>query len=206
MFFVINTKSQTIMMEGKLEHKVKYKDSLTTARGNIFIIDTDVMQFKNNKFREDFISPGDPPQMVFYDDSTQTEMNLNELQSVKIARVSHFDSLSAEYLNKKKIDFKYTDETKIILGYKCRKAIYKMESDTNIRYVYFTNDFICANKYIVNRDFPGLEGFPMEWNFYDFTSEVIVSVVKINFEKINDSVFKLPKGYKLTDAPKRKEY
>jgi GLPGLI family protein len=94
------------------------------------------------------------------------------------------------------VDFTYTDETKTILGYKCKKAIGKLPDGTTF-VVWYTTDLIPENKdfQYVNRSLPGLA---MEYESNVGTFKLIYTVSKINLSPVPVAKFELPKaGYRV---------
>jgi GLPGLI family protein len=95
------------------------------------------------------------------------------------------------------VSFTYTDETKTILGYKCKKAIGKLSDGTSFT-VWYTTDLVPENKdfQYVNRSLPGL-AMQYESNMSGNLT-VTYTVSKINFNPVPASKFDLPKnGYRI---------
>ena len=95
------------------------------------------------------------------------------------------------------VSFTYSDETKTILGYKCKKAEGKLSDGTKFT-VWYTPDLVPENKdfQYVNRSLPGLA---MEYES-NMTSnlKVTYTVAKINFNPVPAAKFDLPKsGYRV---------
>jgi GLPGLI family protein len=100
--------------------------------------------------------------------------------------------------NKKNDDVKFTynDESKTILGYKCSKAIGKLE-DGGTFTVWYTTDIIPENKdfQYANKSLPGLA---MEYESIMGNLKVTYTVSKITFGAVPAAKFDLPKaGYRI---------
>jgi GLPGLI family protein len=94
------------------------------------------------------------------------------------------------------VSFTYTDETKVIAGYTCQRAIGKM-SDGSSFSVYFTKDLVPANKdfQYLNRNLPGLA---MQYEASFGKMLVTYTVSAINFNPVPMAKFDLPKsGYRV---------
>jgi GLPGLI family protein len=94
------------------------------------------------------------------------------------------------------VNFTYSDETRTILGYKCKKAIGKLSDGTTFT-VWYTPDLVPENKdfQYVNRSLPGLA---MEYESMSGNLKVIYTVSKINFNPVPAAKFDLPKsGYRI---------
>jgi GLPGLI family protein len=95
-------------------------------------------------------------------------------------------------LKNEKVDFSYTDETKAILGYNCKKAIGKLADGTTFT-VWYTTDLVPDNKdfQYVNRALPGLA---MEYESNVGNFKVTYTVSKINLNPVPAAKFDLPKA------------
>ncbi|MBD0294536.1 MAG: DUF4412 domain-containing protein [Flavisolibacter sp.] len=94
------------------------------------------------------------------------------------------------------VTFTYSDDTKTILGYKCNKAIGKLEDGTTFT-VWYTTDLVPENKEFQygNRSLPGLA---MEYESSLGNLKVTYTVSKISFNPVPASIFDLPKsGYRI---------
>lgn len=95
------------------------------------------------------------------------------------------------------VSFTYSDDTKTILGYKCKKAVGKLSDGTNFT-VWYTPDLVPENKdfQYVNRSLPGL-AMEYESNMSG-NLKVTYTVAKINFNPVPAAKFDLPKsGYRV---------
>ncbi len=94
------------------------------------------------------------------------------------------------------VKFTYDDESKTILGYKCSKAIGKLE-DGGTFTVWYTTDIIPENKdfQYANKSLPGLA---MEYESIMGNLKVTYTVSKITFGAVPAAKFDLPKaGYRI---------
>ena len=94
------------------------------------------------------------------------------------------------------VQFNFLDETKVILGYKCQKAIGKLNDGTSF-VVWYTTDLLPENKdfQYANRNLPGLA---MEYESVVGNLKVTYTVSKINFNPVPVVKFDLPKvGYRI---------
>ncbi len=94
------------------------------------------------------------------------------------------------------VKFTYGDESKTILGYKCSRAIGKLE-DGGTFTVWYTTDIIPENKdfQYANKSLPGLA---MEYESIVCNLKVTYTVSKITFGAVPAAKFDLPKaGYRI---------
>lgn len=95
-------------------------------------------------------------------------------------------------------------ETREIAGYKCRKAIGKME-DGNTFDVYYTIDIIPENRFY-NRRFMNLKGIPLEFEIVMKSgSKMRVTATKVDLSPVPASVFDEPRGYREITAEELKK-
>ena len=95
-------------------------------------------------------------------------------------------------------DIKYSDETKMIAGVKCKKATvtYKEKNFPPME-VWYTKELDVANSSESNIE--GIDGFVMEATA--LKDGIIIGSKITSFERISvpDSLFKIPEGYKMMD-------
>ena len=95
-------------------------------------------------------------------------------------------------------EIKYTDETKTVAGYACKKAevtVTGMDGQTYVSNVYYTTDLPpYAGGY---GQFKGLNGFPLEYNMTQRGMNLSLSATKVEKQSVSDDTFKVPSGYKL---------
>jgi GLPGLI family protein len=94
------------------------------------------------------------------------------------------------------VTFTYTNDTKTILGYTCKKAIGKLPSGATFS-VWYTPDLVPENKQYqyVNRELPGLA---MEYESSIGKMQVTYTVSKIALSPVPAAKFELPKtGYRV---------
>jgi GLPGLI family protein len=116
------------------------------------------------------------------------------------------DKKGYEQDTKKYRNTKFTDqsETREIAGFKCRKAIGKMEDGSTFD-VYYTLDLVPENKYY-NRRFMNLKGIPLEFEIVTKTgSKMKVTATKVDLSPVPASVFDVPRGYREITADELKK-
>ena len=92
--------------------------------------------------------------------------------------------------------FTYTNETKTIIGYNCKKAVGKLRDGTVFN-VWYTPDIIPENKEFQNAN-KALPGLAMEYEANMGNLNVTYTVSKISFVPVTAAKFDLPKaGYRV---------
>lgn len=100
----------------------------------------------------------------------------------------------------------FTDQNEVreIAGYKCRKAIGKMEDGTTFE-VFYTIDLVPENQ-AYNRRFINLKGIPLEYEIVmKAGSKMRVVATKVDLSPVPASVFDVPRGYKEITAEELKK-
>jgi len=96
-----------------------------------------------------------------------------------------------------KYDVTFTDETKIILGYKCKKATVK-DKDGKEMIVYYTEDLNVKNPNANNPAFKEIKGIALEYTQATADEELTLHLTakEVKKGKIKKSMFTIPSGYK----------
>jgi GLPGLI family protein len=92
-------------------------------------------------------------------------------------------------------EIKQTEEKREIAGYPCKKAdIKSKDGDFS---VWYTEDIAVRNS---NWDSPfkGIHGFLMEFAMVQNGMNMKLAAKKVSEEKVDDSMFIIPEGYKMT--------
>lgn len=90
------------------------------------------------------------------------------------------------------ISFSNTNETKIIAGYTCTKAVATL-ADGSTFTVYYTSEIIPENK-DYDYQFKNLNGLPLEYELTQGKLKIKYTVSKINLNPVPASKFDVPKG------------
>ena len=95
---------------------------------------------------------------------------------------------------------KYLDETKEIAGYKCKKAEITFKDkagESHTTAVYYTEE-ISNQMGSDNRSsqFKDLKGMPLEYEIYNERGSMKMTATSVSKEKVPDSKFEIPSGYK----------
>jgi GLPGLI family protein len=94
------------------------------------------------------------------------------------------------------VTFNFTDESKTIAGYNCKKAVGKLATGTSFS-VWYTPDLVPENKDFQNAN-KSLPGLAMEYEASMGNLIVTYTVSKISFSPVPAAKFDLPKtGYRV---------
>lgn len=131
--------------------------------------------------------------IILSDTIKKESVLLMDLMGKKIALVTKDDP---EALEKNELELNeqvtITNETKMILGHSCKKAVIKLSEQKGSAEIWFSSDF--PN---FNNDYPELMGMPLE---YTVTTEALVMkflVTEITPSTIDSALFEIPAGYEI---------
>ncbi|HMO62991.1 MAG TPA: hypothetical protein PKC39_08590 [Ferruginibacter sp.] len=122
---------------------------------------------------------------------------LKEYSGQKLMITFTRENWAAKNKKYESVQFKYTDETKTILGYTCYKALATLQDGTVIT-VFYTKDLVATNKEYDNM-FKELPGLAMEYMFDDKGKlRFTYTVSKIDLSPVPVVRFEYPKaGYRV---------
>ncbi len=155
---------------------------------------TSIIYLKGNSSRAEMISPLGT-QSTIIDGKTGNVTVLKDYGDQKYMIKMTPDNWKQSNKKYEGITFTYLDEYKNIDGYKCQKAIGKLNDKTSFT-VYFTKDLEPINKdfQYLNKNLPGLA---MQYEATIGKMMVTYTVSSINFNPVPASKFDLPKsGYR----------
>ncbi len=185
---------EKFISEGVIEYTAKAVDEanpMASLAPNKMTI-----SFKNNKscaemsagmglFSTSFIS----------DPETKTLTQLVKLLNKKFSLVQHEKDIIEE--NKAyPLEIIPEKETKIIVGYKCKKAHVKLNDEYGTEFdIYYTNDLDIKNSNFAN-PYHAVDGVLMEYQMKKFGLEMRFTAISVKNQDVDDAIFELPADYK----------
>jgi GLPGLI family protein len=85
----------------------------------------------------------------------------------------------------------YTNDSKQIAGYNCKKALVTMNGLDEVLEVYYTEDLSVPE----NQQFKGLKGFPLEYQINQAGMKMKFTATTVTEKKVEDNLFTIPSGY-----------
>jgi len=190
--FNLSAVAQKKLSEGTISYDIVINTSSNKPQAADFIDGaTSTVYLKGNKSRTEMISSLGTESTII-DGSKNAIAILKEYGGQKyLITLTPANWKEANQKNEN-VEFTYTDETKTILGYKCKKAIGKLADGTTFT-VWYATDLVPDNKdfQYVNRSLPGLA---MEYESNVGTFKVTYTVSKINLSPVPAAKFDLPKA------------
>jgi GLPGLI family protein len=152
-----------------------------------------VISIKGDKSRVD-MDMGIMKTSTIADNKTGTAITLMDMMGQKMAIKMTKEEIEKQRAEIKAPTIKYTDETKEIAGYKCKKAIAVTEEGDELT-IYYTDEIPNGNS-AANNQFVGLNGFPLEYQTIQKGLKMLVTAKSVKPGKVEDSKFKVPNDYK----------
>jgi hypothetical protein len=156
-----------------------------------------VLYIKGQQSRLDFISPS-YTQIKYFNANTASAVILQDLGATKVRR--DIDSIKWNRLNAKydSLQVSYSDETKPILGYDCKKAVITLKDGSSYSLFYAPNIIPSTREY--EFQFRTIPGFVLEYETVADGSnqKVRYTATKISLSPVQASKFDVPKtGYRV---------
>jgi GLPGLI family protein len=187
--------AQTTMVQGTIVYDITIQtgskdpqmaDALDGATSTVYI--------KNSQSRTDMVSALGSESTI-HDAKTGSGVILKEYSGQKLMITLTKENWEEKNKKYNDIEFTLVDGEKTIAGYKCKKAVAKL--DGNNFTVYYSTDIIVANKDF-NATFKKLPGLAMQYEYESGKLKFNYTVSKINTEPVLASKFDTPKsGYRV---------
>lgn len=154
------------------------------------------VKFKNDYSCAEMAAGWGMANMIFVSDPKKKEFtSMVNLIGQKYYSVMGMDSLQHYNYILPDYDVTYSNDTKLIAGYNCRKATLKFKNGAPPMVVYYTNDIKFKNPNWSNA-FYKIDGVLMEYQLKKFGLELKFTATSVSGASIDDETFKLQPGYK----------
>jgi len=133
---------------------------------------------------------------TIHENKTGSAVILKEYSGQKLMITLTKDNWDQKNKTQDDVSFDISNETAVVAGYTCKKAIAKMPGGKTF-VVYFSPDLVMANKEY-NATFKNLPGLAMQYEYESGAAKYKYTLSKISFEPIPASKFEFPKtGYRV---------
>lgn len=183
--------------EGVITYSISFEGSgLPPEAIAMFKGSETVTYIKSDKCRVDMIMPMQSSTFIM-DNKNKNVVSLMDIMGKKYLIKMNEPDIKKEQDNAPETIIKYTDETKLIAGYKCKKAEITMKnSKGKVLNVFYTEE-IPTND--IKPVYKGLKGFPMEYSMNQGGMDMKFTAKSISKGNVPDSKFDIPKeGYIVT--------
>ena len=188
--------TQKTFAEGTIIYNIEIRTANNLpGKENVLKGGTNTIYLKGHNSRTEMLSPlGN--ETTIHDAKLGNAVILKEFSGQKLM----INLTRENWLEKNKsynnIKFEMVDETKVIAGYKCKKAVTKM-ADGKSFLVYYSPGLLVSNKEY-NPTFTNLPGLAMEYEIESGNMNFKFTVAKINSDPVHVSKFDFPKsGYRV---------
>lgn len=185
------------LSEGEIIYTVTYPGTQNNMMVNLFPSEMK-MKFKNGKVLSDFSTSmglfsasgiSDPEKKTF----TQLVKVLNDKKGI-VFKKKEVDQLIAE---EPKINIEFLPETKMILGYKCKKAHISFVDDKKEGFDLFYTNEIHVPKANWWTPFREIDGVILEYRVSRYNIDMKLVAKEVIEKEIEDEIFNFPKDYKM---------
>ena len=192
---VIHSNAQKVD-EGKVIYEISYPDADIPDEQMAMMPTESTMFFKGAQSRVEMKMGMGMSQVMIFDNKNKVMTMLMDMMGNKTAVKMTEADVKKQKEKKGKDDYqiKVTDETKEIVGYKCKKAIVTEKDGTFD--VYFTDQITYKNGDWV-AEFKGLEGFPLQYKISQGSTVMQMTAKNVSKEKVDDAMFTIPSDYKI---------
>lgn len=185
---------------GKSEGLIEYAVSYPKMDKDNFMLDflpkTMTQKFSNNTLLSELSAGMGMFRTCFIMDSNDKKYtHFVKLLNKKYVLV--LDQDEVDEMNKLMPDFKvtFTDETKEIAGFKCKKAIITIDSHDNETFdIYYTEE-IDFDEPNWATQYANIKGVLMEYQVEKYGLCMRMQATRVSYEKIEDESLKMPEGY-----------
>jgi GLPGLI family protein len=186
--------------EGVITYNISYPDTKFTESQLKMFPKTLLVSVKGTKSRTD-LNTGMGNQVSITDYAEKTVITLRDMMGQKYATKQTSQDLEKEFAKEPPAKTTITNETKVILGYNCKKAVVTVEEDgerTSFE-VFFTTELGGGKG--INFDNPlykDIDGVMMEFAMKTPQFTMKFSASSVEKKSIADKDFEIPSDYKIT--------
>jgi len=186
----------TPVFEGSVTYSISFEgNSLPPEALAMFKGAEAVTYIKGDKRRVDMNMPMQSTSAII-DGKSNTVITLMDIMGMKYLIRMNEAEIKKEQEKAPETKIKYTNETKIVAGYKCKKAevtVVSKDGREETLNVFYTEDIPASD---VKSAYKGLKGFPLEYAISQGGMKLQFTATNVNSEKVSDSKFDIPKeGY-----------
>ena len=155
-----------------------------------------ITYIKSDKCRVDMNMPTQSSSFIM-DNKNKNIVSLMDIMGKKFLIKMDASDIKKEQETTPETAIKYTDETKTIAGYKCKKAVVTIKNgEGKVMDVYYTEE-IPTND--IKPVYKGLKGFPLEYSVNQGGMEMKFTAKNVSKVSVADSKFEIPtEGYTVT--------
>ena len=186
-----STAKSTPSFEGKLVYSLTFEDLPAEYEAYASMFPKEMtMYVKGEKSRTEQPS-GMGNTITIVDSKEKSMFIILDMMGMKNAYKLTPEEMEKQKGSASKPEIVYSDETKTIAGYTCKKAEITQDGLTST--VYYTEEIPSGH----SKNFGDLKGFPMEYTIKANGMTIVTEVKSVSTEKISDKFFAVPEGYEI---------
>ncbi len=188
--------AQKVLKEGKVNFEISYPDLPEEAKAYASMLPSEmIMYFKKEMARVE-ISMGMGESVTITNSETGELIQLMDLMGNKYATKMSKEDLEENQEDAPEFEVEYSDETREIAGYTCKKAVVSAEGSTVD--VWYTEDLeVKAQSGNRNPMLENVKGFPMEYSVTQGQLTMVFSATSVEKEKVDGELFEIPDDYEI---------
>lgn len=183
---------------GKITYQISADAPDFPEHARAMLPKTMVMYIGENKTKTElFTQMGN--QSSIEDLNAKTKVGLLDMMGQKFAISESYEDILKEKEGLPDLVMEYTDETKEIAGYMCKKVVAKKADDGSVFATTWITEDMMVNENInfSNPIFEGLKGMMLQFDLEAGSGLMLTfTAIEVEQKKIKDSEFEIPEGYK----------
>jgi len=191
--------TQSKSFQGTLTYDVSYSGTNLSAAQKAQLPATSVVTVKDCKTKTEVVV-GPVTQAAISDGTAKTELVLIDYMGTKAAIKLSTDDVKEGLAKNPMPTVNITKETKVILGFTCKKAILTSKDENGVvtnDTIYFTEQIGCADVNF-STQFKDIPGTVLRYTEFDpqINATATYTIKEIKKSKISDDTFVIPSDYK----------
>lgn len=195
LLFVFTTNAQKTISEGTLVYNMSVQTGSTSPKmADMLDGATTTIYIKGSQSRSELVS-GLGSEATIYDSKKGSGVILKDYSGQKLMITLSKEDWNIKNSRYEGITFEPTNESLVIAGYSCKKAIAKLKDGSSF-IVYYTPDLEVVDK-DYGSQFKSLPGLAMQYEWQSGKTKYKYTLSKITFDPVVSSMFDIPKyGYR----------
>lgn len=182
---------------GVIIYNISYPDSKLDAQAQAMMPKTMKVLIRDKWSRTE-MSMGMGNTTVIFNGEDKTGVTLLDMMGQKYAIKMDEETIEKESSKIPDINVEFTDETKDIAGYSCKKALLKFTENgkDKVHTVYYTDEL---GKGFLNYDNPMFRDIPgvmLEYSAEESGMKMVFTAISVEKKNISEKEFETPDGYK----------
>jgi len=161
--------------------------------------------FKNDHFFSEMSTMGIFISKFITNPHNKTFISMVKIFDVKNACIENENDIKSE-LDSFQLEFKETNDTKLIAGYNCKKLIAVKKNNPKDKFDVFYTDEFNIEKPNFSTPYEQIKGVVMQFRLKKFNLEMEFTANEVKQEKVDDQLFEIPKDYKVISKKEMNDF